>query len=668
MASVRLPRLPRRRTPRFAATPRAFPWLAVVCLGSVAAGSSVAASSVAELKRLSLDELLEIEVTSVSRSPVPLAEAPSALQIVTSDEIRRSGATSIPQALRLAGNLNVARKNAHDWGVSARGFNTELANKMLVMIDGRTVYTPLFSGVRWDVQDYLLEDIERIEAISGPGGSLWGANAVNGVINITTKNARDTQGFYGEIGGGDPLDLVSGARYGGRLGDGAYFRIYGKRVERGSQALASGADAGDQSRFSQGGFRLDADTAGNGSVTLQGDYYLGNEGFVDGGDGKVAGGNVLGRWVQPLANGSDLQVQLYYDRTYLRQPVAAGPFSVAGSFTDDLETCDVDLQHTIPHRGDRLTVWGLAYRHIQDRTTDAPGLDFQPPEQAQDLFSGFVHEQLPLGHGFQLSAGTKIEHNDYTGLEIEPNIRLQRQFSGNRMLWAAVSRAVRTPSRIDRDIRQPAGPITILAGGSDFDSETVIAYEAGARAQLGARLIGSVSLFYNDYRDVRSLHATPVTLLPFVFGNDLEGESHGAELALSYDVLAWWRLRATYTRLDTRLRVKPGGVDLNNALNETSDPENQFALLSSMDLPHGFELDGQLRWVDTLVNNNNGAPGTVPGYVELNVRLGLRVNDQWDLSLVGQNLLDAQHPEFGLAGPNRVEIRRSVFGKLSWRY
>ena len=628
---------------------------------------SLASSTFTELKKLSLEQLMDIEVTSVSRSPSPLANAPSALQVITSEEIRRSGATRLPEALRLADNLNVAQKNASGWGISARGFNTELANKLLVMIDGRTVYTPLFSGVRWDVQDYLLEDIDRIEVISGPGGSLWGANAVNGVINVTSKAAADTQGFYGEVGAGNQLEHLSSVRYGGRLGNSAHFRIYAKRTERASEVLSSGAEVNDGTTMSQIGFRVDTEILSGNAFTVQGDYYRGHVGIPRAGEGKVAGGNLLTRWSRVLANGSSVQLQFYYDRTFLRQPFAPSPLAPTGSFTDNLDTYDWDFQHSIPHGESNSFVWGLGYRFFQDRTKDAPALGFRPNDLDQELFSGFVQEQFSLGEHGLLTVGTKLERNDYTGWEVIPNVRLQRDLGRDHLVWAAVSKAVRAPSRIDRDIRQPSRGLTIL-GGSDFDSETVVAYEAGYRGRLAPKVVGSVSVFYNEYKNIRSLSSTPVTVFPLFFGNDVEGDTHGVELSFDYDATAWWRLHGGYTFLKSDLRVRPGGQDRNNALNETSDPENQISVRSSMDLPWGMELDAHLRWVDTLENNVNGRVGTVPSYFDLNVRVGVNLGKDWELSVVGQNLLDDHHPEFGLPGVNRVEIRRSIFAKVMWRY
>jgi Outer membrane receptor for ferrienterochelin and colicins len=638
-----------------------------LALGFGVGAGAVPASDVDRLKRLNVEELMEVEVTSVSRLPMALAKAPSALQVITGWEIRRSGATSLPEALRLAGNLNVTRRNAHDWGISARGFNTELTNKLLVMIDGRAVYTPLWSGVRWDVQDYLLEDLDRIEVISGPGGALWGSNAVNGVINVTTKSAAETQGVFAEVGTGNQLEAYEAFRYGGRLAPEVFFRVYAKHVAQDEEVFADGRKAGDGTEMAQAGFRLDVESTAQ-VLTLQGDVYDGDEGVVGAGEGRVAGGNLLGRWSRFLGDGSELRLQVYYDRAFLRLPVAAGAFGPAGKFFDDLETYDVDFQHRPATASAHTVVWGAGYRFIEDDSRAAPTLGFEPASVTQELVSGFVQDQIDLGGGRVLTLGTKVEHTYYTGLEIEPSVRIQQDVEEDHLVWAAISRAVRTPSRIDRDLRQPSSGPVIFSGSDRFESETVIAYEAGWRGQLGQWLAGSVSAFFNDYRDVRSLGATPGTIVPLVIGNDVEGTSHGFEVAFDADVLPGWRLHGGYNYLRTDLRVRPGGTDLNNTLNETADPEHQFSIGSSFNLPREVELDLHFRWADTLWVNNGGQAGTVPSYAELNARIAVPLADGVEFSLVGRNLLHDHHPENGAPGAARVEIRRSVFGKVTWRY
>jgi iron complex outermembrane receptor protein len=627
-------------------------------------------------KKMTLEELMDQDVTSVSKEPEPYREAPAAIDVITGDEIQRSGASSIPEALRLADNLDVAQKNSHDWAISARGFNTSLANKLLVLIDGRTVYTPLFAGVFWDQQDYLLEDIDRIEVISGPGGTLWGANAVNGVINITTKDAKDTQGLYVEGGGGSQLRDFGGVRYGGVLASNIYYRVYGKYFDRSDEIFPDGSNASDSWRMGQGGFRIDDEATAQNHFTVQGDFYLGDENVDTGGDAHTGGGNILGRWSHIFSDDSDMSLQLYYDRTHLTDPIPANPTTgePAGILTDDLDTYDLDFQHRF-HLGQRNNIiWGLGYRFTHEVDQNAPALEFLPPTLDQNLFSGFAQDEIMLLKNLFFTLGTKIEHNDYTGFEFEPSGRLQWNATSKQMIWAAVSRAVRTPSRVDEDERVPFAPPTssvfpnLLTGSSDFDSETVIAYELGYRAQLGRKISASISTFYNDYDDVRSTGITPTTVLPFVFQNNLRGDTYGVELSADYQILGWWRLHGGYDLLKEQIRVKPGQIDINDALNETSDPQQQFSIRSSMDLPKNVELDAGLRWVDTLHNNSGATVGTVPSYFEIDARLAWHPTKHLEFSVVGQNLLHDQHPEYGFPGPTREEIVRSVYGKISFNW
>ena len=648
--------------------------LAMAAVANLAAQDKAADASLSTLKKLSMEELMDIEVTSVSRRAEKLFDAASAIQVITNEDIRRSGALTLPEALRLADNLDVAQKNSHDWGISARGFNTELANKLLVMIDGRTVYTPLFSGVVWNVQDYLLEDLDHIEVISGPGGTLWGANAVNGVINITTKNAKATQGLYLEGGTGSELPGFVGIRYGGVLAPNVHFRVYAKYFDRGNEMVANGTDAHDEWTRGQGGFRFDAETAGHDTVTFQGDYYGGRDQLIAGGEDKVSGGNLLGRWSRTFSNESDMSLQLYYDRTHLSEPVAAfvingTQFAPAGHFEDDLTTYDLDFQHRFSIGGANQVVWGLGYRLTNDNVEKAPALAFFPAQLEHHLYSGFVQDEIKLAEKFSITLGSKFEHNDYTGTEIEPGVRAQWNLTDNRMLWSAISRAVRTPSRIDRDLSQPAPPnFVILRGSSAFTSEIVVAYELGYRAQVASNAAISISAFYNEYDDVRSTSVTAGTVLPFYFANNLEGETHGVEATGDFRVSPSWRLHVGYRLLKEHVRIKPGQFDLNNALNEVSDPEQQMSLRSSVDLSQSLEWDTNLRWVDERPGHNGTTPGTAPSYGELDLRVAWHPTAQCELSLVGQNLLHDRHPEYGFATPTRGEIQRRVYGKVTWRY
>lgn len=618
------------------------------------------------MKQLSLDELMNIEVTSVSRQPESYEEAPASISVITQDQIRRSGASSIPEALRLADNLEVAQKNTHDWAISARGFNTDLGNKLLVMIDGRVVYSPLFSGVFWNAQDYLMEDIDHIEVISGPGGTLWGANAVNGVINITTKSAKDTQGFYVEGGGGSELRDFGGFRYGGKLAPDVYFRVYGKYFDRGDEVVADGSPASDAWQMGQGGFRIDGKASPDDNFTLQGDIYGSELDIQSGGQAEASGGNVVSRWSHSFSDESDMTLQFYYDRTQLRDPLTLN--GVTQVLSDDLDTYDVDFQHRFRLDQRNHIVWGLGYRFTHDMVGETRNLGFFPPVLNQSLFSGFIQDEINIVQDLNFTIGSKLEHNDYTGFEVEPSARLQWNFAEKQTLWAAVSRAVRTPSRIDRDLAEPVAPVTILAGSPTFISETVIAYELGYRARFGENVSTSATVFYNDYDNLRSTSITPGTLIPLYFQNNLAGYTYGLELSANYQVLSWWRLHAGYDLLEEHLRVKPGQFDYNKGLNETADPKHQFSVRSSMNLPYNVQFDAGLRFVDTLHNNQGPTVGTVPAYFELDMRLSWHPTDRLEFSVVGQNLLHDHHAEYGFPGPDREEIVRSVYGKVAWQF
>jgi iron complex outermembrane receptor protein len=638
------------------------------------AAADNAASSIGELKQLNVEDLMNVQVTSVARHPERLIEAASAIQVITQEDIRRSGATSIPEALRLADNLQVAQKNSHDWAISSRGFNTALANKLLVMIDGRTVYTPLYSGVFWDVQDYVLADIERIEVISGPGGTLWGANAVNGVINIITKSAKDTQGLYAQAGGGSRPQDFADLRYGGALSPDTQFRIYGKYFDRGSEVLANGDSASDSWRQGRGGFRVDSDASTIDKLTLQGDVYGGHEDQQSGGTSDSSGENVLGRWSRRISDTSDLGLQSYVDRTHTSNPAAALiinglEFAGPGIFKDDLTTYDVDFQHRFRIGAANSVVWGWGFRYSHDVVNNAPSLAFLPPTLDRDLYSIFAQDEIALRPDLSLTLGSKLERNNYTGFEVEPNVRLSWILNSKQALWGAVSRAVRTPSRIDQDFSEAAPPhFVVLEGGSDFKSESVVAYELGYRVQLDQQLSASVSSFFNHYDDIRSTTITPATLLPFFFANGLEGDTYGLEFTSNYQVTDTWSLHAGYTLLKEHLHVKPGQVDINDALNETADPQHQFSLRSSLNLPRHMEFDTALRWVDTLHTNNGAVVGTVPSYFEMDSHLAWHASDRLEFALVGQNLLHNRHAEYGFPSPARPEIERTAYGKFTWHY
>lgn len=647
-------------------------------MGQTTAGVGNGTNTATVYKTMSLEQLMNQDVTSVSKEPERYGQAPAAIQVVTSDDIHRYGASSLPEALRLADNLDVAQVNAAGWDISARGFNSSESDKLLVLMDGRTIYTPLFAGVIWSMQDYLMEDIDRIEVISGPGGTLWGANAMNGVINITSKSAKDTQGLYVESGGGSWLEDFAGVRYGGVLTSNIYYRVYGKYFDRGSEVFADGTSADDRWRRGQGGFRIDTDNPGPDQFTVQGDIYGNNTHIRPTGEtagtanGHANGGNVLGRWTRTFADNSDMSLQVYYDRAHLAAPFPsnAPPFALpAGTLYDSLDTVDLDFQDRFPLGTWNRIIWGLGYRYTHDDEQPAPLVAFLPTELDRDLFSGFLQDEIKLHDDVFLTVGSKLEHNDYTGFECEPSARLQWNATDKQMLWGAVSRAVRTPSRFDRDLAEPDPAYgTFLAGNSSFQSETLIAYEAGYRAQLGKKVSGSISIFYNDYDNLRGLYLTDGTSLPYIFVNSLTGDTYGLEVSADFQVLDWWHLHAGYDWLQEDIHVKTGQHDVYQALNETADPANQVFLRSSMDLPGRVELSASARWIDTVHNNNFATAGTVPDYFELDARLGWHATKNLEVSVVGQNLLQDHHAEAGFPGPLQEQVVRSVYGEVSFRW
>jgi iron complex outermembrane recepter protein len=523
---------------------------------------------------------------------------------------------------------------------------------------------------------------------------LWGANAVNGVINIITKSAKDSQGPYAQVAGGKELDELAGVRYGSELADGVYLRFYGKYVDRGDEVTETGANAEDSWHMSRGGFRMDATPSAENNLTLQGDFYGGTENNGAAGDAVLSGGNLLGRWSRSFSDDSALSLQMYYDYTYLAQPFAASaptpPYYTgfpAASLIDVLDTVDLDLQYHFRLAERHQVIWGLGYRATHEVDLDGSVVQFSPPVLDQALYSGFLQDEIRLAPSVELTVGSKLEHNDYTGYEVEPNTRLQWNLASKQLLWGAVSRAVRTPSRYDHDLEVPTGlvdapppyqfPAYYLKGNSNFVAETLIAYEMGYRAQFATRWSGSLSLFYNDYDHLRSTSATPTTAYyifpyPVVFENNLEGETHGVELSLTYQLLDWWRLHAGYDFLKEDLHVKPGYVDATNATNETADPEQQVALRSSMDLPHDLQFDTALRWVDELHINNGPTGGSVvgivPSYTEVDAHLAWHATKRLEFSIVGQNLLHPYHLEYGFPSPSREQIARSVFGRVTWGY
>ena len=602
-----------------------------------------------DLSHMSIDELANIEISSVSKKKESLSAAAAAVFVITQEDIRRSGYTSLPEALRLAPNLQVARVDASQYAITARGFNTTTANKLLVLIDGRTVYTPLFSGVFWDVQDVMLQDVERIEVISGPGGTLWGSNAVNGVINIITRSAHATQGTLLNAGFGTE-ERGGAARYGGKLNDDTTFRVYAKGFERDGTETANGTDVHDRWYKQQAGFRLDSGSAGD-KMTLQGDIYDGKLDQMTNRDKTISGANLLGRWNRSLGGDDSLQIQTYFDRTRRDYP---------GVFREQLDTYDIDVQHRFRWRKNHDIVWGGGYRVMEDNVTNSAQLGFLPTHRSLKLANLFVQDSIALDESWKLTLGAKLEHNSYTGLEAQPSARLAWKINDRSLAWSAISRAVRTPSRIDTEFYIQNGPIALF-GDKNFDSEELTAYEVGYRVEPTKNSSLSISTFYNVYDELRTIELSPGGVLPFVIGNKMRGNAYGVEMWGTYRVNDWWRLNAGYNYFKKDLELASDSSDTLSIAGSETDPRYQFSLRSSMNLAHNLELDVGLRSIGGV------SSGDMPSYTTLDARLGWAVAKGVILSVSGFNLLDREHPEFG-SPATRSELRRSVYMEASWQF
>ncbi|MEO8675454.1 MAG: TonB-dependent receptor, partial [Casimicrobiaceae bacterium] len=586
----------------------------------------------------------DIVVTSVSRREQSLADAPASVYVITNEDIRRFGVTSLPEALRLAPNLQVARADTNQYAISARGFDNVLANKLLVMIDGRTVYTPLFSGTFWEAQDVMLEDIDRIEVISGPGATLWGANAVNGIINIITQSARDTQGVL-LAGGAGNREAGGDARYGGALDNDGYYRVYGKTIHRNASEFPNGNTVHDASTRTQGGFRADWDTPAQ-IVTLQGDAYTGDIDQLPAAR-SIAGANVLASWSHRASDGALARVQAYYDYTYREHP---------GSFKETLDTVDIEAQYALRWSGIHEIVLGGGYRHARDEVTNSAAQALLPPARSLHWANVFAQDQISLRDDFDVIVGAKVETNIYTGAEFLPNVRAAWRPAAGQMLWASASRAVRSPARIDRDLYIPGKPPYFVAGNDSFASETANVYELGYRAQVGANASFTVTAFASEFDRLRSVQPQPGGA---VFANGIEGTNTGVEAWGTWRVLPNWQLFGGVTALRERLHVKPGSIDLGGLPALGNDPSVQWNLRSAWDVTPEVGINVMARRIAALPNP------AVPAYTAVDARLVWRPSRELEFSVSAQNLFDPRHAEWGAAS-NRAEIQRGYFIAFLW--
>jgi iron complex outermembrane receptor protein len=637
-----------------------------------------------DFTKLSLEELMNVEVTSVSKRPQRVADAAAAIFVITQEDIRRSGATSVPELLRMVPGVEVARIDANKWAVSIRGFNGRFSSKVQVLTDGRSVYNTLFSGTYWEAQDVVLEDVERIEVIRGPSASVWGANAMNGVINIITKSARDTQGVLLSGGAGTSEEGFATARFGGRIGDKLHYRGYAKSFRVDEGPVASGNRGADDTEQGRTGFRLDWEPTTRDLVTLSGDLHKQDYGSTGimlplvtppfsttfDARAKSSGGNVLGRWSRSFSETSNLALQAYYDR-FQKDEQGVG-------MTADV--ADVDFQHAFQAFARNHVIWGLGYRYTRTELNDNPFVRVPYSQRQDSLFSGFLQDEITLVEDeLRFIIVSKVEHNDSTGVEVQPSARLLWSPTPAQSVWAAVSRAVRVPfigeedTEITAEVIPPFTPENptpfpaevAFSGNPDIVSEDLLAFEIGYRVQPFGGLSLDTTAFYNVYDDLRGFVVGEPTLVPgptprIVFPAQMEAndsaETWGFEAAADWDVFPWWRLKAAYTYFRDNLE----GM----AFGRGTSPLHQASLRSMIDLGRGWEFDLWPRYVDNLSYDG------VESYVDLDARLGWRPAAAVEFSLVGQNLLDSRRkesfPDLFPLMPTQAE--RAVYGKLTLRF
>ena len=596
-----------------------------------------------ELVDLSLEELSNIQVTSVSKRSEALTDAAASVFVISNHDIQRSGVTSLPEALRLAPNLQVAQDNARNYAITARGFNSVFSNKLLVLIDGRTVYTPLFSGVFWDAQDVVLEDIDRIEVISSAGATLWGTNAVNGVINIITKNSSQTQGGLVSVSGSDN-EGYSTLRYGSKLDNGGNFRVYAKHAEReDTRRESNGVSLHDGYKRDKAGFRADWSSE-NKNYTMQGDFYDGYLNQLNTNDIQISGANLLARVNSTLGNGSKLYVQGYVDYTYRNQPNA---------FKENLTTTDIEFKHDWKIAERHNFTWGGGYRNGFDRLENF-SFAFLPAKKNLHWGNVFAQDEYDLAQNLRLTLGIKFEHNNYSDLEYLPNARFAWKLADNKLIWGSVSRSIRAPSRIDRDFFAP--PLT--AGSPNFDSEIARSYELGYRTST-AHTTFSITGFYSDFDRLRTFELNPNTSA-LVFDNNATGHSHGVELWGSWQASRDLKLSGGYVIQKVSVNTHPADILQASGLG-INDPNSHSLFRASYDINPNHLLDMTVRHSGKLSNPE------VPAYTALDLRYGWKISPDLEFSVVGQNLLDSKHAEFSNAA-TRPEYDRNLFAKMQWYF
>ena len=645
---------------RLLSPPHARAMVALATLLSLTALPARAAESATDIFQLSLAQLGDIRVTSVSKKEERLADAAASVFVITSDDLRRSGANSLPEALRLAPNLHVAEGSAYGYAISARGFNSSSSNKLLVLIDGRSIYTPLFAGVFWDAQDLVMEDIDRIEVISGPGGTLWGTNAVNGVINIITRTAQNTLGTLLAVGAGNrQSDGV--VRYGALLDNGLAYRIYSKYTDRPHSQTASGSPINDATHRTQVGFRADWNEARD-QFSAQGNAYRGAENQAAPGAISISGvniplglvylsgANLAGRWERTLDAGARMSVQAYVDHTER---------NVVPTFAESLDIVDIQFQHDLPSLGMHSVVWGADYRGSRDSLVNSRYFAFLPAKFSQQWASLFAQDEMTLRDDLRFTVGARIERNDYTGREFLPSARLAWHLAPSQSAWGAISRAVRAPSRFDRDVYVPGTAPFLLDGGSQVRSELATVYELGYRGQTPA-FSYSLAAFHTDYDHLRTQELA-ASRTSIVFASNMQGTTNGVEMWGTYQLSPAWRLNAGFTALKERLHLLPGSTDTAAAAGAGRDPAHKVVLRSSFVLSERRSLELTIRQLGAL------SSPAVPAYTAVDLRYAWQMRPNWELSVTGQNLVGAGHGEF-TAVATRIQVERSVYVNIAARF
>jgi iron complex outermembrane recepter protein len=613
--------------------------------------AQTSAPPASDLTTLSLDELMNLEVTTVSRKPERWWSAPNGIDIVTNDDIRRAGVQNLPDALRLATGVQVGQSSARSWAISIRGMDVLAANKISVLMDGRSLYTPFFAGVLWDAQDTLLEDIDRIEVVRGPVGSLWGAFAVNGFIQILTKSAWDTQGWLASAGAGTEDPGFFALRYGGKLGKDTAFRAYAKYFQTDWTYLANGKHAQGATDFLQTGFRVDGRRSPDTTVTLQGDYYTNQDLPLDRVQTATYGANLLGRWRRTLSPDSDLQVEGYLDHTYRLIPQ---------NFEERRTTGSASVKYRLT-AGRHDLLLGADALISADKIGNIGIAQLEPGERTIHTLGLYVQDTVQVKPRVALVLGLKGEQSSFSGYEVEPTIRLAWTPNPSTTAWAAVSRAVRTPVRIDEDLVIRVNGVTFFEANDDFKTETALVYELGVRNRPASALTFDVSAFAYRYDNLRSTEPTGVAPVPLTFKNTLDARSYGAEATLMYQPLPRLSFKGSYRFLDLAFSKDPGSRDTSGGSAEGNDAKHVVILAAHLNLPGNLELDAYLRHASALPRP------ALEGYTTVDARVAWRPSKRLEIALLGRNLLDRQYAEFVTNNSLNEQVRRRGAIKLTWR-